>query len=61
MEEVFTGLASLNIPDLSDNLLTEFPKFAISKLHTFRLANNKVSSIYQKLFDEINIFQLDIT
>ena len=61
LEEVFTGLTRLNILDLSDNLLTEFPQIALSRLQFLLLANNKVSSIYQKLFDEINIFQLDIS
>ena len=41
--------------------MTEFTKIALPKLlQILSLSNNKVSSVYQTLFNEIDLFELDI-
>ena len=58
LEDVFTGLTSLVFLDLSDNLFTEFPYLpTLSKLTSLRLTNNKASSLYQKLFNELHVIK----
>ena len=61
-KDVFTGLTSLLILDLSGNLFTKFPEITLPYLETLRLSNNRVSSIYQNLFKELDkISRLDLT
>ena len=61
-KDVFTGLTSLLILDLSDNTFTKFPVITLPFLYNLRLANNRVSSIYQNLFKELDdIDKLDLS
>ena len=55
LEDIFTGLKSLLHLDLSNNFFTELPYFKVmSELKTLRLERIKVSSIYQKLFNDLD-------
>ena len=67
-KDVFTDLKSLLTLDLSGNLFTKFPEIALPYLSifqgtmNFRLANNKVSAIYQFLLVELDkIGKLDLS